>query len=451
MSSHPFFATAAESLAGFWTSSSISLPDPNEISNHRHRHHPPVLNSSASSDEPPRPFFLTLPPPNATTRTQPFRSPEEYRATATHIERALENANTAINDAQEALETRTTRSFSPRAMPPLVDLTTASPSQSPELHRHNDGHAGHFTPRNNNLMTLLNDLPDEWVPQRDFSTLDGSGSGRMPISRGSFLEHSMDRPSGSTYHRPRILHTDFSLAGARQERPGQQEREQQAIQRQMEARALWDSNQQRREALLPRRTRSRSPRQSSPPVRQRSVSDLRPGSSSSRPRSESPVESIDLTTVDETTSAADVLARQGADTVVLQKTSSDTGRTPLTSYKCPICMETPTDITATICGHLFCHRCIIETLKWSEDQRGENMPGHRAKGVCPVCRKELRRIDTEQKGRTLVPLSIMLVQQMQKQKKTDVKGKGVVRDQSGAEKRESSSDWMNDLVDLGDT
>lgn len=451
MNSHPFFATAAESLAGFWTSSSVNLPDTDEISNHRHSNRIPVPNSSVPSEEQPRPFFLTLPPPNATTRTQPFRSPEEYRATATHIERALENANTAINDAQEALETRNTTSFSPRTMPPLVDLTAASPSQSPELHRHNDGHAGHFTPRNNNLMTLLNDLPSEWgSSQRDFSAVDRSGASRLPISHGSFLEHSMDRSSGPTYHRPRILHTDFSLSGGRQERPGQQEREQQAIQRQMEARALWDSNQQRREALVSQRSRSRSPRQSTPPVRQRSVSDLRPGSSSSRPRSESPVESIDLTTVDETTSAADVLARQGADAAALQKTSSDTGRTPLTSYKCPICMETPTDITATICGHLFCHRCIIETLKWSEDQRGENMPGHRAKGVCPVCRKELRRIDTDQKGRTLVPLSIMLVQQMQKPKQTDVKGKGVVRDPSGAEKKEPSSDWM-DLVDLGDT
>jgi hypothetical protein len=81
------------------------------------------------------------------------------------------------------------------------------------------------------------------------------------------------------------------------------------------------------------------------------------------------------------------------------------------------------------------------------------MPGHRAKGVCPVCRKELRRLDTDQKGRTLVPLSIMQVQQMRQQKKTDVKGKGVVRDESGAEKRnrESSLDWMERLVNLEDT
>jgi hypothetical protein len=453
MSSRPFFATPADNLAAFWSSNSVSPSDPDDISSHRYRHLPALPNSSLASDQPPRPFFLTLPPPNATTRTQPFRRPEEYRATATHIERALESANTALNDAQEALETRNTRSFYDRVMPPFVDLTAASPSRSPELHRHNDGRAGHSTQRHTDIMTLLNGLPADWDPQRDYSPTDQSGPGRLPRFRGGFPDYGADRPSEPIHRRHHIVHADRSLSGGRPQPPDLQERERQAIQRQREARALWDSNQPRREALLPRRSRSRSPRQSSPPIRQRSESDLRLRSSSSRPKSESPVESIDLTAVDEKTSAADVHARPVADGVASQKLTSDTGRTPLTSYKCPICMETPTDITATICGHLFCHRCIIETLKWSEDQRGENMPGHRAKGVCPVCRKELRRLDTDQKGRTLVPLSIMQVQQMRQQKKTDVKGKGVVRDESGAEKRnrESSLDWMERLVNLEDT
>lgn len=454
MSSVPFFASSAEILAGFWTS------DPDHISDHRYRHRPALPNSSITPDQRPRsyplrdfpPNFLTLPAPNATTRTQPFRRPEGYRATVTHIERALESANTAINDAQEALELRNARTHNQNIMPPLVDLTAASPSQSPELHRHDSNRAGQFTQRHSNIMTLLNDLPPDWDPRRDFQPIDRGGSSRLPRFQGGFPDYSADRPSGPTEHRHRIVHADFSLSRGRQERPDPQEREQQAIQRQREARALWDSNQRRREALLPRRSRSRSPRKSSPPIRQRSESDVRSGSSSSRPKSESPVESIDLTGVGEKTSAADVLAQHRADVESSQNVSSDTGRTALTSYKCPICMETPTDITATICGHLFCHRCIIETLKWSEDQRGENMPGHRPKGVCPVCRKELRRIDTEQKGRTLVPLNIMLGQQVRK-RKTDVKGKGVARDESGTEnrKRESSSEWMDHLVNLDDT
>jgi hypothetical protein len=161
------------------------------------------------------------------------------------------------------------------------------------------------------------------------------------------------------------------------------------------------------------------------------------------------VESIDLTTVDENASASDVLAKQREDAVVSQRPSSENGRTRLTSYKCPICMETPTDITATTCGHLFCHRCIIESLKWSEEHRGENMPHTRPKGVCPVCRKEMRRIDTDERGRTLVPLNAKKSKQMIKRTKEDVKGKGVARDVPQESKiRESSSELMGRFVNL---
>ena len=83
------------------------------------------------------------------------------------------------------------------------------------------------------------------------------------------------------------------------------------------------------------------------------------------------------------------------------------------------------------------------------------MPHVRAKGVCPVCRKELRRIDTDEKGRTLVPMNLMLAlsQQTRKRTKPDVKGKGVARDDSATEDniRETSSEWMGRLVNLEDT
>lgn len=455
MSSSPVVATPADTLSAFWTSDSDDS---------RHR---PALPSNSTATQRPRlssprlfpPNFLTLPAPNAATRTQPFRRPEEYRATVTHLERALESANTALNDAQEALETRHTRAYA--TMPPLVDLTAASPSQSPELHRHDSDHVGHSTHPHTNIRTLLNDQSPGWSSNRDLPSADRVSYGRLPRLLEGLQDYDTNRTNGPTERRHRLDHNGqrrtmrepFFQFGGRQGLPEPQEREQQAIQRQREARALWDSNQRRREALLPRKSRSRSPQQSSPPIRQRSESDLRLEVSASRPKSESPIESIDLTAVDEETSAADILAKQRLDAVASQKVLSETGRTALTSYKCPICMETPTDITATICGHLFCHRCIIDTLKWSEDQRGENNPGHRPKGVCPVCRKELKRIDTDQKGRTLVPLSIMLGQQMGKRKKIDIKGKGIARNESGPENkhRESSSEWMDRLVNLEDT
>jgi hypothetical protein len=86
-------------------------------------------------------------------------------------------------------------------------------------------------------------------------------------------------------------------------------------------------------------------------------------------------------------------------------------------------METPTDATSTTCGHVFCHRCILDTLKWSIDQRRENEPPTRKiKGVCPVCRKPLDIKDTGM-GRNLVPLELKLMVVTRKRKRDD-KGKG---------------------------
>lgn len=480
MNSHSFFAAPAHTLLP-WTSNSIRQSDTDDILNHRYRNRAALPNSTVIPDQLPRPFFLTLPPPNVTTGTQPFRRPEEYRATATRIERALESANTALNDAQEALETRDTRSYYDTAMPPLVDLTAASPSQSSELHRHSDRRVGHSTQRDTNLMTLLNGLPADWDPQREMSPPSQNRARQRARLGVPIPDPTTETPDHRTRPRSWMFPPEFGnprerlgaiFREARQLQPPPltpQERERLAIQNQREARALWESNQQRRQAALSQRSRSRSPRQSSPPIRQRSQSDLRPRSSSSRPKSESPVESIDLTAVDEKTSAADVLAKHGADASASQKLSSDTGRTALTSYKCPVCMETPTDITATTCGHLFCHRCIIETLKWSEDLRRGNIVGQRrdhTKGVCPVCRTELKRIDIQgHKARALVPLSIMIGKgkgaarnesrvENGNRESSDVKwkGKGIARDESEAENgnRESSSDWMDRLVNLED-
>jgi hypothetical protein len=443
MSSHPFFAAPANTLApaAFWTANSISLiSNPDDISNNRYRHRPTLPSSTVTSDQISPSFFFTLPPPNATTRTQPFRRLEDYRGTATHIERALESANTALNDAQEALETRNTRSHYDTAMPPMppvVDLTDASPSRSPELHRHNGGRSGYPRPRNTNFM-MTEEVQDRIM--RNLRSEAAVFGHEPPLDLREHGRHAFE-------------HLERQFA-----QPDPRERERQAIERQREARALWESNQPRRQALLPQRSRSRSPRHSSPPIRQRSPNDMRPGSSSSRPKSESPVESIDLTAVDEKISAADVLAKHGADLTASQKLSSDTGRTPLTSYKCPICMEIPTDLTATVCGHLFCHRCILETLKWSQNLRRQQiLPGRRPnaiRGVCPVCRKELKQLDPEHKSRELVPVSIMRAQQMRQQKKTDVKGKGKgkARDEIRVKNgnRESSSDWMDRLVNLDD-
>ncbi|OJI96003.1 hypothetical protein ASPVEDRAFT_35316 [Aspergillus versicolor CBS 583.65] len=131
-------------------------------------------------------------------------------------------------------------------------------------------------------------------------------------------------------------------------------------------------------------------------------------STASQPENE-PIESIDLTDVDGNSAIAKVLARQREDAVAAQHTDdSANARSRLTGYTCPVCMDTPVDATTTVCGHLFCHKCIIETLKFSEEQRADHT-GKTPRGTCPVCRKPLARADAPGNKRNLIPLQIKLV------------------------------------------
>lgn len=66
---------------------------------------------------------------------------------------------------------------------------------------------------------------------------------------------------------------------------------------------------------------------------------------------EQPVESIDLTEVDKPSALDKVLAKQREDAVKAQHDGeSEKGRSLLTAYKCPVCMDTPEDATTTVCG-----------------------------------------------------------------------------------------------------
>jgi hypothetical protein len=75
-----------------------------------------------------------------------------------------------------------------------------------------------------------------------------------------------------------------------------------------------------------------------------------------RDRDIEPVEQIDLTEVEGSAALAKALAKQREDAVRAQESlHQGTGRTVLTSYKCPVCMDTPVDATSTVCGtYLLC-------------------------------------------------------------------------------------------------
>ncbi|KAL4891292.1 hypothetical protein BDV59DRAFT_182999 [Aspergillus ambiguus] len=114
------------------------------------------------------------------------------------------------------------------------------------------------------------------------------------------------------------------------------------------------------------------------------------------------------------------LAKQREDAVRAQQNADhEQGRSSLASYKCPVCMDAPVDATSTICGHLFCHKCIVDTLKFSEEQRID-APGRGPKGMCPVCRKPLTRSDLPGPKRNLIPLQLKLSTRKRNPESTNV-------------------------------
>ncbi|GKZ34666.1 SUMO-targeted ubiquitin ligase complex subunit slx8 [Aspergillus brasiliensis] len=119
-------------------------------------------------------------------------------------------------------------------------------------------------------------------------------------------------------------------------------------------------------------------------------------------------DAVDLTATEDMDPVSRIQAKQRADVILAQQSlDHNKGESVLLAYKCPVCMDTPVDATSTACGHLFCHKCIIDTLKFSEEQRSD-MSGKGPRGTCPVCRKYLSRNDMPGPKRNLVPLQIKL-------------------------------------------
>ena len=168
--------------------------------------------------------------------------------------------------------------------------------------------------------------------------------------------------------------------------------------------------------------------------------DTNAGSQAS-PAPATPIEAVDLTAVENDSAVEATLSKQRTDMVLSQrpKEATENGRTKLTAKTCAICLDRMTNPTATICGHVFCHECILNTLRWSEQQRREEHgPGGRKKhGLCPSCRKVLAIKDSSGQGRTLVPIEFEVMIKKRKVE-VDTKGKGKAKEiDDGKETRSS--------------
>lgn len=76
------------------------------------------------------------------------------------------------------------------------------------------------------------------------------------------------------------------------------------------------------------------------------------------------------------------------------------GHTKLTTLSCSVCLESPTDLTATTCGHAFCRSCLMDWLV-SSDRDQPRRPN------CPACRKGLSWREGRSGRRDVVPVCFM--------------------------------------------
>lgn len=327
--------------------------------------------------------------------------PASFDGTGQDVTRAFQSANRALRTAQEAFQS--TRPVTDNV---TVDLTENSPGSHPAQlsfqhapHPHTRASTRHLNPTSRN---------DTTYPIPVHSTLAAHYH-----SLWNYLPrlHAL----GSQHH-PGVV-PDLNVL-----------QDEEAIHRQRDNHRNWQRTQARNLERIQPPPETMSPPRPSTSTSQSSSKSSRPTVPPSTASTDPAIESVDLTEVDDSTALSSLLAKQRQDAILAQNAGNESGRTSFTAYKCPVCMETPTDATTTVCGHVFCHRCIVDTLKWSIEQRRHDLPGNRKiKGVCPVCRKPLDIKDAGP-GRHLIPLEIKLMVRL-KRKREDPhdKGKGKAR------------------------
>ncbi|RDW88669.1 hypothetical protein BP6252_00701 [Coleophoma cylindrospora] len=87
-------------------------------------------------------------------------------------------------------------------------------------------------------------------------------------------------------------------------------------------------------------------------------------------------DAIDLVDVEDISQYEEMKKKEQAELLKQQQQDEANRPVKLAEFQCIICMDNPTDLTVTHCGHLFCSECLHEALH----------AGNNEKKSCPVCR-----------------------------------------------------------------
>ncbi|RFU31774.1 hypothetical protein B7463_g4569, partial [Scytalidium lignicola] len=90
---------------------------------------------------------------------------------------------------------------------------------------------------------------------------------------------------------------------------------------------------------------------------------------------EDPADIVDLVDIDDESQYEEFKSKQREELIKQQQEDEANKPMKLAEFQCIICMDNPTDLTVTHCGHLFCSECLHQALYAGN-----------AKKCCPVCR-----------------------------------------------------------------
>ncbi|KAJ8069454.1 hypothetical protein OCU04_003108 [Sclerotinia nivalis] len=123
-------------------------------------------------------------------------------------------------------------------------------------------------------------------------------------------------------------------------------------------------------------TRAKSPKRRKPTAGSRSTSAKRRKLLPQEIKPEEDVEVVDLAENANLQEYEAAKAKRQEDLTKQQNQDEATKPVKLVDFQCIICMDNPTDLTVTHCGHLFCSECLHSALH----------AGNNGRKTCPVCR-----------------------------------------------------------------
>ncbi|KAI9229994.1 MAG: hypothetical protein DHS80DRAFT_21754 [Piptocephalis tieghemiana] len=102
--------------------------------------------------------------------------------------------------------------------------------------------------------------------------------------------------------------------------------------------------------------------------------------------------STDLATATNGSSMNSAAPSAGSSTNPASTSAGSSGPPPAKrpNFTCAICLSPPEHMTATSCGHIFCYRCILHSIRYASQ--------------CPVCRKRQIRKELVRLYASLRPL-----------------------------------------------